>query len=125
MDGLPVTIRLLDPPLNEFLPHTEEDMLEVAKVAGSTLKAVKIRKQELDEANPMLGHRGCRIAITYPEICEMQARAIFEAVIAVSKEGLTVMPEVMIPLVGIKGELVMLSEIIKSVANTVQKNLRI
>ena len=122
MDGLPVTIRLLDPPLNEFLPHTEEDMLDVAKVAGSTLKAVKIRKQELDEANPMLGHRGCRIAITYPEICEMQARAIFEAVIAVSKEGLTVMPEVMIPLVGIKGELVMLSEIIKSVANTVQKD---
>ncbi len=105
MDGLPATIRLLDPPLNEFLPHTDEEMQAVADAAGVTLRALQIRKAELDEANPMLGHRGCRLAVTYPELCEMQARAIFEAVVAVKKEGIKAIPEVMIPLVGTKAEM--------------------
>ncbi|WP_193170439.1 pyruvate, phosphate dikinase [Nisaea nitritireducens] len=105
MNGLPATIRLLDPPLNEFLPHTDEEMQAVADAAGVSLRALQIRKAELDEANPMLGHRGCRLAVTYPELCEMQARAIFEAVVAVKKEGIEAIPEVMIPLVGTKAEM--------------------
>ena len=79
MDGMPVTVRLLDPPLHEFIPHTEAEMALVAKAAGVPLDRVRRRAAELQEANPMLGHRGCRLAITYPEICEMQASAIFEA----------------------------------------------
>lgn len=105
MNGLPATIRLLDPPLNEFLPHTDEEMQAVADAAGVSLRDLQIRKAELDEANPMLGHRGCRLAVTYPELCEMQARAIFEAVVAVKKEGIKAIPEVMIPLVGTKAEM--------------------
>ncbi|PPR69307.1 MAG: Pyruvate, phosphate dikinase, partial [Alphaproteobacteria bacterium MarineAlpha3_Bin1] len=85
MDGLPITIRLLDPPLNEFLPHTEEDMAEVAKAAGTSMATIQNRLAELEESNPMLGHRGCRLGISYPEIYEMQARAIFEAVVEVVK----------------------------------------
>src|SRR5262249_32829220 len=79
MDGLPVTIRLLDPPLHEFLPHTEEDIKQVAKAANVSTELVRQRAHELKEQNPMLGHRGCRLGVTYPEIYEMQARAIFEA----------------------------------------------
>ncbi len=91
MHGLPVTIRLLDPPLHEFLPQTEEEMAEVAKAAGADVAALKARNAQLHEANPMLGHRGCRLGITYPEIYEMQARAIFEAAVEVSaKLGKTV-----------------------------------
>lgn len=119
MEGLPVTIRLLDPPLNEFLPNTEEDMAEVAKVTGLDISVVKIRKHQLDEQNPMLGHRGCRLGITYPEIYEMQARAIFEAASEVAKSGKLVLPEVMIPLIVTKDELNILKAVVDRVANEV------
>ncbi|ARJ65239.1 pyruvate, phosphate dikinase [Magnetospirillum sp. ME-1] len=106
MQGLPVTIRLLDPPLHEFLPHTDDEIAEVAKEAGVEPSVVTARNAALHESNPMLGHRGCRLGITYPEIYEMQARAIFEAAVHVSREtGRTVTPEIMIPLVGAKKEL--------------------
>ncbi len=106
MQGLPVTIRLLDPPLHEFLPNSEAEIAEVAKEAGVEPAVVKARNAALHENNPMLGHRGCRLGITYPEIYEMQARAIFEAAVHVSREtGRTVVPEIMIPLVGAKKEL--------------------
>ncbi|MFC3126874.1 pyruvate, phosphate dikinase [Pseudoroseomonas globiformis] len=106
MAGLPVTIRLLDPPLHEFLPHREEELAEVAQSLGADLAAMKRRALDLSEANPMLGHRGCRLGVTYPEIYEMQARAIFEAAVAIAKEsGAAPVPEIMIPLVGTKKEL--------------------
>jgi len=117
MQGLPVTIRLLDPPLHEFLPHTPEDIAEVARAAGLDADAVRHRAAMLKEANPMLGHRGCRLGITYPEIYEMQVRAIFEAAAAVRKEtGETVEPEVMIPLVAMRREFDILKEMIDRVA---------
>jgi len=120
MAGLPVTIRLLDPPLHEFLPHGEEEIAEVAAAAGVTAEALKRRIEELHEFNPMLGHRGCRLGITYPEIYEMQARAIFEAAVAVAEEGGTApIPEVMVPLVGTKAELRIIRELIDRVAATV------
>tara|TARA_R110000772_G_scaffold268571_1_gene396388 strand:- start:117762 stop:120422 length:2661 start_codon:yes stop_codon:yes gene_type:complete len=119
MDGLPITIRLLDPPLNEFLPHTDEEMAEVAKAAGVTTEDVRVRRAELDESNPMLGHRGCRLAIAYPEICEMQARAIFEAQAEIMKEGKKAYPEVMVPLVSIKKEFEMQKAIIDRIAKEV------
>ncbi len=119
MDGLPITIRLLDPPLNEFLPHTDEEMDEVAKAAGVTTEDVRVRRAELDESNPMLGHRGCRLAIAYPEICEMQARAIFEAQAEIMKEGKKAYPEVMVPLVSIKKEFEMQKAIIDRIAKEV------
>ena len=106
MKGLPVTIRLLDPPLHEFLPKTDAEMAEVAKATGKDLAAIRHSASMLHESNPMLGHRGCRLAITAPEIYEMQARAIFEATAAVIKEtGEPVEPEIMIPLVATKKEL--------------------
>jgi pyruvate, orthophosphate dikinase len=106
MAGLPVTIRLLDPPLHEFLPHADQEMQEVADSLGTDLNTIRQRAAELAEANPMLGHRGCRLGITFPEIYEMQARAIFEGAIAVAKEtGKAPHPEIMIPLVGMKREL--------------------
>jgi len=120
MEGLPVTIRLLDPPLNEFLPHTDEEILDVAKSAGVDAKAVKIRRVELDEANPMLGHRGCRLGITYPEIYEMQARAIFQAAALLAKENLAVVPEIMIPLIVDRPEFDMLKELVDRVAGEVE-----
>jgi pyruvate,orthophosphate dikinase len=119
MAGLPVTIRLLDPPLHEFLPHTEADIAEVAAAAGTTAEVIRQRSDQLHEANPMLGHRGCRLAITYPELPEMQARAIFEAAAAVVKAGAKVMPEVMIPLVGLKKELELLETLVRRVARQV------
>ena len=120
MAGLPVTIRLLDPPLHEFLPHSETDMKEVAEAAGVPVEKVKSRASELHEANPMLGHRGCRLAVTYPEITEMQARAIFEAAVQVTKEGgEPVVPEVMVPLVATKKELDMLKGVIDAAAKAV------
>ncbi len=120
MQGLPVTVRLLDPPLHEFLPHTEDDMAEVAKSAGVDVATVKARAAQLHEANPMLGHRGCRLGITYPEIYEMQARAIFEAAVEVSKaSGQTVTPEVMIPLVGTRKEFDLLKAVVDRVAGEV------
>jgi pyruvate,orthophosphate dikinase len=106
MGELPVTIRLLDPPLHEFLPHSDAELADVARALGTGIEAMRRRAAELAEANPMLGHRGCRLGVTYPEIYEMQARAIFEGALAVAKEtGKAPMPEIMIPLVGVKKEL--------------------
>ena len=120
MKGLPITIRLLDPPLNEFLPYGEAEMAEVAKAAGVSLERMRARKLKLDEFNPMLGHRGCRVGITYPEIYEMQARAIFQATARVAKEsGETVEPEIMIPLVALKKELDILKDLVDGVAREV------
>ncbi|PZP84272.1 MAG: pyruvate, phosphate dikinase, partial [Azospirillum brasilense] len=116
MDGLPVTIRLLDPPLHEFLPHNEAEMQEVADGAGVPLDAVKYRAAQLHEANPMLGHRGCRLGVTYPEIYAMQARAIFEAAKQVSAEGKTVLVEIMIPLVMTAKELQLMKAIVDAQA---------
>jgi pyruvate,orthophosphate dikinase len=120
MRGLPITIRLLDPPLNEFLPHGEAEMAQVAEAAGVSLERVRAGKLKLDESNPMLGHRGCRLGITYPEIYEMQARAIFQAAAEVYKaSGETVEPEIMIPLVAIKKEFEILKELVDEVAREV------
>jgi pyruvate,orthophosphate dikinase len=105
MEGLPVTIRLLDPPLHEFLPHGEAELAEVAHALGMDAATIKERAEELSETNPMLGHRGCRLGVSYPEIYEMQARAIFEAAIEISKTAKAPVPEIMIPLVGTKREL--------------------
>ncbi len=120
MKGLPVTIRLLDPPLHEFLPHTEGEIAEVAEAAGVDAKHLGLRVKELAESNPMLGHRGCRLGISYPEIYEMQARAIFEAALEVGREaGETVVPEVMVPLVATRKELEILKDKIAGVAEAV------
>ena len=120
MGGLPVTIRLLDPPLHEFLPKSDEEIAEVAKLAGRDPKAMTDRAVQLHEANPMLGHRGCRLGITYPEIYEMQARAIFEAALTVSGgNDVSVFPEIMIPLAATKRELDILKERIDAVAEAV------
>ena len=117
MTGYPVTIRLLDPPLHEFLPQREEEIAEVAKAAGTSPARLRARAIALHEANPMLGHRGCRLGITYPEIYEMQARAIFEAALAVAGRGVALAPlEIMIPLVGFKSELDFLKGRIDAVA---------
>ncbi len=122
MKGLPVTIRLLDPPLHEFLPNTDAEMEEVASAAGAKVADVRARAASLHEANPMLGLRGCRLGIVYPEIYEMQCRAIFEAAAEVAKAtGTTVVPEVMIPLVGTKKEFDILKEMIDRVAGEVAK----
>ncbi len=120
MSGLPVTIRLLDPPLHEFLPHTEAEIAEVAKAAGREPKEMQEAAIRLHESNPMLGHRGCRLGISYPEIYEMQARAIFEAAVAVAAEPEgSVFPEIMIPLAATKRELDILKEKIDAVAKEV------
>ncbi|WP_193370178.1 pyruvate, phosphate dikinase [Pelagibius marinus] len=122
MAGRPVTIRLLDPPLHEFLPHEDDAVAEVAAAAGVPMEQVRARSLNLVETNPMLGHRGCRLGITYPEIYEMQARAIFEAVATVEKEtGKTVKPEVMIPLISVKKEFEVLRELVDKVAEEVRK----
>ncbi len=105
MNGLPVTIRLLDPPLHEFLPHTAEEIEEVASALGVSPAAVAQRNQDLAEFNPMLGHRGCRLAVTFPEIYETQVRAIIEAACTVRADGIDAIPEIMIPIVGIEAEL--------------------
>jgi pyruvate,orthophosphate dikinase len=118
MKGLPVTIRLLDPPLHEFLPHTEEDIKQVAKAAGVSVDVVRHRAHELKEQNPMLGHRGCRLGVTYPEIYEMQAQAIFEAAAAIN-DG--VIPEIMVPLVMMPRELEILKTLIDKVAQDVME----
>jgi pyruvate,orthophosphate dikinase len=120
MAGLPVTIRLLDPPLHEFLPQSDEDFEEVAAVAGASVDTLRRRAAELHEFNPMLGHRGCRLGITYPEIYEMQARAIFEAAVAVAREiGEAPIPEVMVPLVATRAELQIIRELIDRTAAAV------
>ena len=122
MRGLPVTIRLLDPPLHEFLPHGEKDIAEVAAAMGTDPKKIENRARELAEFNPMLGFRGCRIAIAYPEIAEMQARAIFEAAVEAGKRtGKPVVPEVMVPLIATKAELDIVKARIDAMAEAVQR----
>jgi pyruvate, orthophosphate dikinase len=120
MGALPVTIRLLDPPLHEFLPHSEEEIAEVAQAMGADPKRLADRARELHEFNPMLGFRGCRLAIAYPEIAEMQARAIFEAAVEAERTtGVAVAPEIMVPLIASKAELDLVKESIDAMARTV------
>jgi len=120
MAGFPVTIRLLDPPLHEFLPHTDAEIADVAKAAGTTPAKLRARAIALHESNPMLGHRGCRLGITFPEIYEMQARAILEAALNVEDAGgKPVQLEIMIPLVGFKSELDFLKDRISAVCEAI------
>ena len=119
MAGYPVTIRTLDPPLHEFLPKNEAEILELAERIGIEPQKLRERVEELHEFNPMLGHRGCRLGIVYPEITEMQARAIFEAAVDVSKRGISVLPEIMIPLVGHINELSLQREVVVEAAEAV------
>jgi pyruvate,orthophosphate dikinase len=116
MDGFPVTIRTLDPPLHEFVPHDDKTLKELAAKIKMPFKEAKAKVTSLHEFNPMLGHRGCRLGIIYPEITEMQARAIFEAAVIVQKEGKTVKPEIMIPLVGNVAELKLQADVVRRVA---------
>ena len=126
MNGLPVTVRLLDPPLHEFLPHSEKEILEVANVVGVDLKEVKSRISELHEQNPMLGHRGCRLGISYPEIYEMQCRAIFEALVELKKNKIkSAFPEIMIPLVSTEAEIKIMKDLVIRVAKTVQEENKV
>jgi pyruvate,orthophosphate dikinase len=125
LNGLPATIRLLDPPLHEFVPHDDKAQAELAKKLGISKDKVVARVAALHEFNPMLGHRGCRLGIAYPEITETQARAIFEAAAAVQKKGIKVKPEVMVPLVGFKRELDLQVEVIHRVAAEVQKEQKV
>lgn len=119
MQGLPVTIRLLDPPLHEFLPHTDEEIIHVAHELGVPAKVMRNKVMNLKEFNPMLGHRGCRLGITHPEITRMQARAIIEAAVELSMEGVEIYPEIMIPLIGTRDEFHHQAEIVKAVAKEV------
>jgi pyruvate,orthophosphate dikinase len=127
MDGFPVTIRTLDPPLHEFLPRREDLMSEIAVLEATKPRSPKLKElrtllrrvEELHEVNPMLGHRGCRLGITYPEITEMQARAIFEAAVAVANEGVKVYPEIMIPLTATLKEMAHQGAIVRRVADEV------
>jgi len=121
MNGLPVTIRTLDPPLHEFLPHTEREVRDLAGKMGVAYEKIAAKIASLHEANPMLGHRGCRLGIAYPEITEMQARAIFEAACEVKKAGIDVHPEIMIPLVGHVNELKLQKQVVDRVAKEVTK----
>ena len=124
MKGFPVTIRMIDPPLHEFLPHDSETQRETASRIGVSPDKVAIRVALLHEVNPMLGHRGCRLGVVYPEITAMQARAIFEAAAQVQSKGIRVRPEIMIPLVGFPKELELQLEIVKDVAKAVQKETK-
>ena len=119
MQGLPVTVRLLDPPLHEFVPHEEANQKEMAKELGISPEEVKAKVESLHEFNPMLGHRGCRLGITYPEITEMQARAIIEAALNLKKKGIETFPEIMIPLIGNVNELKNQEQIVRNVAEKV------
>ncbi|MDZ7725363.1 MAG: pyruvate, phosphate dikinase [candidate division KSB1 bacterium] len=119
MDGLPVTVRLLDPPLHEFVPHEEKNQADMAKEMGVSPEKVKAKVDELAEFNPMLGHRGCRLGNTYPEITEMQARAIIEAALNCKDKGIDAKPEIMVPLIGTKAELDLQKDIITKTADKV------
>ena len=122
LEGKPMTVRYLDPPLHEFVPHTEEEQAELAKDMGLTLEEVKAKVDDLHEFNPMMGHRGCRLAVTYPEIAKMQTRAVMEAAIEVKAEcGYDIVPEIMIPLVGEKKELKFVKDIVVETAEQVKK----
>ncbi|MBS7021138.1 MAG: pyruvate, phosphate dikinase [Firmicutes bacterium] len=122
MEGNPVTIRYLDPPLHEFLPHTDEEIKPLAESLGMTFESLKTRIESLKEFNPMMGHRGCRLAVTYPEIAEMQTRAVIEAAMNVNQKGMHVVPEIMIPLVGDENELRYVKNIVTKVADDIIKN---
>ncbi|MBI5693593.1 MAG: pyruvate, phosphate dikinase [Verrucomicrobia bacterium] len=125
LKGFPVTIRFLDPPLHEFLPHTKDQQADLAKKIGVPVERIEARVHQLHEFNPMLGFRGCRLGIGYPEISEMQSRAVFEAAAIVQKEGIKVKPEVMIPLVGFKKELDLQVEIVHRVAKEVMAEKKV
>ncbi|MBC8128245.1 MAG: pyruvate, phosphate dikinase, partial [Gloeobacteraceae cyanobacterium ES-bin-144] len=125
LKGLPATIRLLDPPLHEFLPHSKEQQLDLSKKIGVSVEKIIQRVHDLHEFNPMLGHRGCRLGIAYPEITEMQARAIFEAAAIVAKKKIKVKPEVMIPLVGFQKEFDLQAEIVHRVAKEVMAEKKV
>jgi pyruvate,orthophosphate dikinase len=126
MDGLPVTVRLLDPPLHEFLPKSEREISEVARAVGSDIKEIISRIEELHEQNPMLGHRGCRLGISFPEIYEMQCRAIFEALIELKKnKQKSAFPEIMIPLVSTEAEIQIMKDLVIRVAGQVEKEKKI
>jgi pyruvate,orthophosphate dikinase len=116
MDGFPVTVRLLDPPLHEFVPHDEKGQKEMAEAMGLPLQKIQQRVEELHEQNPMLGHRGCRLGNTYPEITEMQTRAILGAALKLKSKGIKIIPEIMVPLVGIKKEFLEQERIIRDTA---------
>ena len=126
MNGLPVTVRLLDPPLHEFLPRTNKEIDEVANVVGLSNKEVETRIEELHEQNPMLGHRGCRLGISFPEIYEMQCRAIFEALAELKKKKIkSAFPEIMIPLVSTEAEIKIMKDLVINIASEVQKQNKI
>ncbi len=126
MNGLPVTVRLLDPPLHEFLPKTEKEINDVAKTVGLPLKEIESRINELHEQNPMLGHRGCRLGISFPEIYEMQCKAIFEALSELKKKKIrSAFPEIMIPLVSTEVEIKIMKDLVVRVANQVQKDNKV
>ena len=122
MNNLPVTVRLLDPPLHEFLPRTDKEINEVANVVNLTVKEVESRIEELHEQNPMLGHRGCRLGISFPEIYEMQCRAIFDALAELKKKKVkSAFPEIMIPLVSTEAEIKIMKDLVINIASEVQK----
>ncbi|MFA5747700.1 MAG: putative PEP-binding protein, partial [Candidatus Absconditabacterales bacterium] len=121
MEGLPCTIRYLDPPLHEFLPQEEKDIEELSKEMGVSVEVLKVKIESLHEFNPMLGHRGCRLVITYPEIAEMQTEAVISATCELKKEGVDARPEIMIPLVGFKSELDFNTEIVRRKAKEVME----
>jgi pyruvate,orthophosphate dikinase len=126
MNGLPVTVRLLDPPLHEFLPKTEKEIKDVAKAVGLPIKEIESRINELHEQNPMLGHRGCRLGISFPEIYEMQCRAIFEALSELKKNKIkSAFPEIMIPLVSTEAEIKIMKDLVVRIADQVQKNNKV
>ena len=126
MHGLPVTVRLLDPPLHEFLPKSEKEISEVAEVVGISVKEVKLRIDELHEQNPMLGHRGCRLGISFPEIYEMQCEAIFKALSELKKNKQKfAFPEIMIPLVSTEAEIKIMKDLVINTARKVQKENKV
>jgi pyruvate,orthophosphate dikinase len=125
MSGLPVTVRLLDPPLHEFIPHTDQEIAELAVKIGIPAEKLKHKRDSLHELNPMLGHRGCRLGVTFPEIYEIQVRAIMEAACELTREKVKVIPEIRIPLVGVLPELAILRELTDSVAKAVMNEYRI
>ncbi len=126
MSGLPVTVRLLDPPLHEFLPNSDKEIIEIANVVKIDLKEVKSRISELHEQNPMLGHRGCRLGISYPEIYEMQCRAIFEALVELKKNKIkSAFPEIMIPLVSTEAEIKIMKDLVIKIAKKVQNENKV
>ncbi len=126
MKGLPVTVRLLDPPLHEFLPKNKNEINDVAVSLNIPVKELEVRISELHEQNPMLGHRGCRLAISFPEIYEMQCRAIFEALVECKKQKIqSTMPEIMIPLVSTEAEIKIMKQLVVSVAKKVQDENKI